>query len=227
MGFKLLYTNLAGPQGDFLVDPSATFEAGMLGGLQGTTDGNPTGLPQVILADSGTSPIGVIDDNKNTSFLATVVDEFVATTGNGGDPSTVNLNNANVISDTFGNDGVSNAILVSAVNGTASGTIAGNVSYSYTIPGKAGDDTTLASGKCTLWLQQGEYSTDVYEVADGGAAITYTVGETLFSSANAKLTNAPSAAGSGSTIVGYVTKAPSAGNPFMNFFLQNTPYRLA
>jgi len=209
MGFKLLYTNLAGPQGDFLVDPSLTFEAGQIGYLTSTTTGSPTGLPQVQVADDTTvnTVLGVIDDNKTTQFLATVQNEAVAT-GVG-----ITLAHANVISGTFAT-GTSNATVTSYVNGVADVTLAGTVSYSYIIPGKAGDDTTLASGKCTLWLQNGEYSTDVYEVASStGDLLAYGVGDRLYVSAEGKLTSV-----AGATVVGYVTKSPSAGNTYLNFY---------
>ena len=230
MSFKLLYTNERGAQGDFLVSPTLVAEAGMLGTLTGTSTGSPTGLPQVILAVSGSQIIGVIDENKTTQFIATVVNEVVNTTGTGGFNVTVNLNNANLVAGTFAT-GTAQAYLVSATNGTASGTVAGTVSYSYVIPGKAGDDTTLASGKCTLWLQEGEYATDVYEVANAtGGALGYNVGDKLYCSANSKLsTFAPAGAGgnaSGVTVAGYVTKSPSAGNPFLHFYLRNDPSRV-
>ncbi len=225
MAFKLLYTNERGAQGDFLVSPTLTAEAGMLGTIQGTTSGSPTGLPQVVLASSGSSIIGVIDENKTTQFLATVVNEFVNTTGGG---LTVNLNNANIVVGTFAL-GTADAVLTSATNGTVTGTTAGTVSYSYVIPGKAGDDTTLASGKATLWLQNGEYATDVYEVVDNsGDAQSYDVASKLYCSVNSKLTTVTDTVNaSGATVVGYVTKTPSAGNPFLHFYLQNDPYRLA
>ena len=112
--------------------------------------------------------------------------------------------------------------LFSYVNGAfaAATSDAGTADYSYIIPGKAGDDTTLASGKATLWLQSGEYATDVYEViapSDDGFSQTplaYTVGSALRSSANSKLTSG----GDPGQIVGFVTKAPSAGNPFLHFY---------
>ena len=220
MSFKLLYTNERGAQGDFLVSPTLIAEAGMLGTLQGTTSGSPTGLPQVILASGSAKLIGVIDENKTTQFLATVQNEVV---GTGVGAFSANLNNANVIAGTFAT-GTAVAFLTSATNGTVSGTIGGTVSYSYVIPGKAGDDTTLASGKATLWLQEGEYATDVYEVATvlGSGLQAYTVGNPLYCSANAKLTTVPAVSASGSTVVGYVTKTPSAGNPFLHFYLKNT-----
>lgn len=203
MAFKLLYTNLAGPQGDFLVDPAASFEAGQVGKL---VDSN--GLPQVALAAAAASGtlLGIIDDNKTSQFVATVVNEAVGT-------GTTLLNHANIVVGTFASSG-STTTLTSATNGAVTASADDLVSYSYYIPGKAGDDTTLASGKCTLWLQPGEYATDVYEVATSSSGvIAYAVGAQLYSSANSKLTTE-----AGNVVVGYVTKAPSAGNPFLNFY---------
>lgn len=219
MSFKLLYTNLAGPQGDFLVDPTVTFEAGQVGQLQGTS----TGLPQVTLGGTGTAAnqvFGIIDDNKTTQFLATVVGEVVPS-------GSANLNNANVVSGSLAITAIGNATAgntltsFSYVNGSFASATNGSgvtVNYSYVIPGKAGDDTTLASGKCTLWLQPGEYATDVYEVAAAGSTgtvISYVVGASLYSSANSKLTSTQPA---GATKLGFTTKAPSNGNPFLHFY---------
>lgn len=227
MAFKLLYTTERGAQGDFLVSPTLVAEAGMLGTLNGTTTGSPTGLPSVVLTTGTDALIGVIDENKTTQFLATVQNEFVNTTGSNSFVSTVNLNNANVVPGTFAT-GTAVAFLTSAANGTVTGTTAGTVSYSYVIPGKAGDDTTLASGKCTLWLQEGEYATDVYEVSTSTSGLqAYTVGTALFASANSKLTTVVSNLGTGNTLVGFVTKTPSAGNPFLNFYLKTQPSRRA
>ncbi len=224
MAFKLLYTTERGAQGDFLVSPTLVAEAGMLGTITSTTTGSPTGLPQVVLTTGTDALIGVIDENKTTQFIATVQTEYVNTTGGG---LTVNLNNANVVPGTFAT-GTAVAFLTSAANGTVTGTTAGTVSYSYVIPGKAGDDTTLASGKCTLWLQEGEYATDVYEVATVSSGLqAYAVGAPLYASANSKLTTVVSNLGTGNTLVGYVTKSPSAGNPFLNFYLKTQPSRRA
>jgi hypothetical protein len=205
MSFKLLYTNLAGPQGDFLVDPAITFEAGQLG----TITGNSAGLPVVELALSGNAVLGIIDDNKATQFLATVVAETVVT------GQTI-LNNANVVQRTFAVAAGASVTLDSATNGTIVVATGGTVSYSYYIPGKAGDDTTLASGKCTLWLQPGEYATDVYEVttASGSTPYAYTVSTALTTSSNSKIMEK----GAAGTLLGYVTKTPSAGNPFLHFY---------
>ena len=129
------------------------------------------------------------------------------------------LAHANVVTNTFGLQAGSSTpgiTLSSATNGTiagASGTA--SVNYSYVIPGKAGDDTTLGSGKCTLWIQAGEFATDIYETLTyGGAVQTYNVNASLYVSGNGKLTTE----NGGGVKVGYVTKSPSAANPFLNFY---------
>ena len=168
------------------------------------------------LAGTGNTVLGIIDDNKTTQFLATVNAEVVPS-------GSANLNNANVVSGTLvvtaGGASV-NVAGFSYTNGafaSATTSTGVTVNYSYVIPGKAGDDTTLASGKCTLWLQPGEYSTDIYEVATGtGTAVAYTVGGSLYTSANSKLTSVnPNSSG---TRIGFVTKVPTNGNPFLNFY---------
>jgi len=218
MSFKLLYTNLSGPQGDINVSAGLVAEAGMIGFI---TPNSTTGDPEVQLATSGTTGLlGVIDDNKTTSFSATVVNEVVAS-------GATALAHANIIaaSDSSVLASPSGTITLSSrTNGTIVVTnMAPNttttVSYSYVIPGKAGDDTTLASGKCTIWLQEGEYSTDVYELSNGVLISTYTVGTKLYVADNTygqqgRLTTRTI----GAQQVAYVTKAPTAGNPFLNFF---------
>lgn len=212
MAFKLLYENTASPQGDFLVDPNMVAEAGMIGVVSGTTTGSPTGLPLVMVAVSGsTGLLGIIDENKTTQFLASVNGEVVVS-------GQTTLAHANLVTATFGVQAGSStpAIIVSSlVNGTITG-VSGtaSVNYSYVIPGKAGDDTTLGSGKCTLWIQAGEFATDVYEtLSEASAVLAYGVNDALYVSANGKLTNRV-----GGQKVGYVTKAPSAANPFLNFY---------
>lgn len=215
MAFKLLYTTTSLPQGDFNVDSSLIAEAGMIGIVSGTT------VPTVFNAYSGsTGLVGIIDENKTTAFVANVVGETVAS-------GQTTLAHANLVStSTFSVEtGDSSLTVSSATNGTltaAPSALSGTttVSYSYYIPGKAGDDTTLASGKCTIWLTQGEYATDQYEVSTACPASSYTIGAKLYISnatgQKGKLTAvAPSAGCQG---VAYVTKSPTAGNPFLNFF---------
>ncbi len=219
MSFSLVYTNLAGPLGNINVSSDLTAEAGMIGYIAANAT---TGDPEVKLANSGTTGlIGIIDDNKTSSFTATVVNEVVVS-------GQTALAHANLVDDTvsLSNPGGSGSVSVtSQTNGTI--TVADidpndtscTVSYGYIIPGKAGDDTTLASGRCTIWLAEGEYATDVYEVASGVAASTYTVGTLLYVADDTygqqgRLTTRTI----GAQAVGRVTKAPTAGNPVMNFF---------
>ena len=211
MAFKLLYTNLAGPQGDFLVNSAAVFEAGMVGLVQGNSNGDP----EVIVALSGsTGLVGIIDDNKTTQFYAAVVAEVVVS-------GQTTLAHANLISSSF--SGTTGIALASATNGTVTNSLSpgatATANYSYVIPGKAGDDTTLGSGKCTLWLQEGEYATDIYEVSAVTGPANYTVGTALYTANNdygqaGRLTNR----NGGGPKVAYVTKTPTAGNPYMHFF---------
>jgi hypothetical protein len=217
MSFKLLYTNLSGPQGDINVSAGLVAEAGMFGFI---TPNATTGDPEVQLATSGTTGlVGIIDDNKTTSFSATAVNEVIAS-------GATALAHANIISSGVGAQLTSPSgtiILTSAVNGTitVSGLVPGStttVSYSYIIPGKAGDDTTLASGKCTIWLQEGEYSTDVYELAGNVVLSSYVVGASLYVADNINGQQGRLTTRVGQDKVAYVTKAPTAGNPFLNFF---------
>ncbi len=227
MSFKPLYTNVAGSQGDINVSASLVAEAGMVGNV---LPNGVTGDPEVVLADdSSTGILGIIDDNKTTTFSATIVDEIVAS------GQTV-LSHANVIaaSDTSHlATSVGTVVLTSRANGTI--TVTGVdpntpalVSYSYVIPGKAGDDSTLASGKCTICLQEGEYSTDVYELhGQGGGTVKaedYVVGAALkvASTLHGQQGRLSVRSGLSGPIVGYVTKQPTAGNPFMNFFFKPT-----
>lgn len=211
MAFKLLYTTTSLPQGDFNVDPTLVAEAGMIGYVNGTT------TPQVSLATSGIANLlGIIDENKTTAFAASVVDELVAS-------GQTTLAHANLVtSGTFATKSGYTALTVSsAANGTltAAPTSGTYVSYSYYIPGKAGDDTTLASGKCTIWLTQGEYATDVYEISSAALASSYTIGAPLYvSNFEGQIGRLTTASAGKLYPVAYVTKAPTAGNPFMHFF---------
>jgi hypothetical protein len=67
-----------------------------------------------------------------------------------------------------------------------------------------------------LWIQAGEFGTDIYETLGqqgGNAVLAYNVNDALYVSVNGKLTKEI-----GATVVGRVTKAPSAANPFLNFY---------
>jgi len=218
MAFNLVYTNLAGPLGDINVSAGLVAEAGMVGVISANAT---TGDPEVTLATSGTTGmLGIIDDNKTATFTATSVNEPVVSGQSA-------LRHANLVTTTvaYSNPGASGTVTVTnQTNGTI--TVAdvdpndteGTVSYGYIIAGKAGDDTTLASGKCTIWLAEGEYSTDVFELSSAVALSSYAVGtdlrvaDTTYGQEGRLTTR-----GAGS-VIGQVTKAPTAGNPVMNFF---------
>lgn len=219
--FKLLYTNLAGPLGDINVSASLVAEAGMIGQIAANAS---TGDPEVILYASGCAAtnklIGLIDDQKTSSFSATVVNEAVAS-------GATYLAHSNIIaaSDSAVLDSTGATVtLTSRVNGTIVATTGtASVSYSYVIPGKAGDDTTLASGKCTIWLQEGEYATDVFELGGAATLSSYAVGAPLYvaDAAYGQAGRLTSRSVDG-VIVAYVTKAPTAGNPVINFYKSNS-----
>lgn len=76
----------------------------------------------------------------------------------------------------------------------------------------------VASGKVTVMMGDGEYETDLYEtVTEGNLALatawSASLGLPLYVSDFGLLTTE----NTGSPIVGYVTKAPSTGNPFLGF----------
>jgi hypothetical protein len=85
--------------------------------------------------------------------------------------------------------------------------------------GSAYENTpTVASGKLTVMTSQGSYETDIYEtVKEAGGALdtawTASLGLALYVSNFGLLTTEST----GSIIVGYVTKAPSADNPLLGF----------
>jgi hypothetical protein len=226
--FKLIYSHVAGPQGNFNVNSAMTFEGGQVGVVSGTAAGDP----EVILAGSGsTGLLGMIDDDKETSFTAAVVDEVVVS-------GQTTVSKANIVNDgsvvafdsvNVGETGGGSVVMsvAQAVNGEITNTLTdgtANVSYSYVIPGKAGDDTTLASGRTTLWLAEGEYATDVYEIADGVAISSYSVNAPLYvaDDTNGQAGRLSSEDRSGTQqVVAYVTKAPTAGNTELHFFKVN------
>jgi hypothetical protein len=218
MAFNLIYTNLAGPLGDINVSAGLVAEAGQVGVI---VDNAVTGDPEVQLASSGTTGmLGIIDDNKTATFTATAVNETVVS----GQSALVHANLVQADGEDLSTD-QGTITIASAVNGTIVPAVLdpftpANVSYGYIIAGKAGDDTTLASGKCTIWLAEGEYSTDVFELASTVLLSSYTVGTDLYVADNTngqegRLTSNNTLGGPS---VATVTKAPTAGNPVMNFF---------
>ncbi len=80
----------------------------------------------------------------------------------------------------------------------------------------------VASGKLSYMRSMGSYETDIYETFDdatGLVALNYTAGDKLFVSKNGLLTNDAAVAAATLTVVGRVSKAPSATDPWMGFDL--------
>ena len=117
--------------------------------------------------------------------------------------------------------------MVAMMSGSYEVTIAGNAP---TVPAAIGiflndvvsspyeNTPTVASGKLTVMTGHGSYETDIYEtVQESGAALqvawSMSVGLPLYVSDFGLLTTE----NTGSIVVGYVTKAPSADNPFLGF----------
>lgn len=168
----------------FSVDPAAEFEPGMAAQLK--LFGN-----QVVCGVSdGTAPIGVIDDIKKNAFTSTSIDEvvivnvaLVATTGPTGKLITsvdvkTELENPNVIASSFitnpvdveliARNGVIKFLAGTELNFDSDGdgipdSIRTVVSYSYVVPNVPGDDSTMPSGRVTVWFNRILFQTDQFE----------------------------------------------------------------
>lgn len=214
------------PEGFWTVDFSSTFQAGMIGGLTVVAG------EVVITTANGIDvpPYGIIDDSKDTSFMRTVrddiviipVQEIIRVLDGDGDLTnaidvTGNLNNANIIASAFSSD---TDISLNTTNGTVTveaGTklnfdLDGDgildsfkivCSYAFRVSNIPGDDTTMASGKVTVWNARGTYMTDMYE-----PNVPYPLNATLFCSCNGKFTTTPPCEGSPG--VAMVTGPPSS-----------------
>lgn len=164
------------PNGLYAVDPTSTFEAGMIGGLL------RVGADIVVTVADGSTiqPIGILDDIKTEAFSAPVVDEviIIPTAVDVNNLSTVDsmgyLNEVNIVESSFVSD---TDVILNAKNGTITvpagtevnhsdnGTPAFQVtvSYRYQIADYPGEDTTLGSGQVTFHYERGFYQTDQYD----------------------------------------------------------------
>lgn len=154
----------------------------------------------------GTAPIGIIDDIKTNAFTAPSIDEVVIQSAVGvvsgsqlvaASDVTAVLKNANIMSSSFTTSIpveliAKNGVIIfpqgTALNFDADGdgtpdSIRAIVSYAYQVPGIPGDDTTLSSGRVTLWFGRGIYQTDQYETN-----VRYAVNMNLFVSEAGLLT---------------------------------------
>ena len=205
--------------------PSAIFEPGMLGQL--TLLGNNI----VCGVSDGTCPLGIIDDVNTTAFYAPSIDEIKIVQAVGQlvagkyisiTDLTVLLDNPNVQTNSFICDTEvylrerNGAVVIPAgteLNYNLSGganpdSIRIVCSYSYQVPGIAGDSSVQGSNRITIHFQRGIYATDKYEVNR-----VYPLNANLFvSSEGLFTTHQPTAT---HPAVGIVTGPPTSRNALL------------
>lgn len=184
------------------VDPTAEFEPGMIAQLK------LIGNNIVIGVSDGRAPMGILDDYKTRAFSAPSIDEEVIALApavimkNGVLVTAMDINwplqNPNIIPSSFITSPVD--VALNPRNGMitfpadtplnfdhgGSGTpdsIRTVVSYTYQIPNVPGEDTTMGSGKATVWFQRGIFQTDKYETNQ-----RYALNAVLFCSENGLMT---------------------------------------
>lgn len=196
----------------FPVDPSATFQPGQIAQLK------VTGNEIVCGVSDGTAPLGIIDDINTSAFTAPVKDEvvvvpLVGVVGPDGYNLVAAVNTekrlrfSNIVRSSFRAD-VEGLVLhdVNGVIEVPAGTplnydsdgdgikdsLRTVVDYVYRIPNVPGDNTTVGSGRMTIWFARGIFETDQYDTTQ-----RYVVNATLFVNEDGMLT----------------TKQPSASHP--------------
>ena len=215
----------------FPVHPSCEFLPGAFAQL--AVYGNQI----VATVSDGTAPIGIIDDIKTRAFSSISWDEpiIVPATGVAGPNNTLvtavdiktELRNPNIQPDSFVSIPVSvqliprNGVIIfpagTQLNYDDGGTgtpnaIKTNVRYSYQIPNIVGDNSTLGSGRVTVWFQRGIFATDQYDTS-----ASYPVNANLFVNECGLLTTKQSRAEIPS--IGLVTAPPNSMINSLEFLL--------
>ena len=202
MVFRIIQTGNSQPF-SFPVDPSPEFQPGQAAQL--TVMGNNV----VCGVSDGTAPIGIIDDVKTNAFNASAVDEVViagpiaGVPGPGGQLVTpvdvkTELANAGIDAASFVSDPVDvdlvprNGVVIflagTPLNLDADGdgipdSIRTVVSYVYQVPNVPGDDSTVGSGRVTVWFQRFIGQTDQFDTTQ-----RYPINANLFVGEDGKLT---------------------------------------
>lgn len=168
----------------FIVDPAAEFMSGSIAQL--TTMGNNI----VCGLSNGSAPIGIIDDVKTSSFWAPSIDEVVIAPLIAGVRNSANqlvtpndikveLRNPNVRADSFTSNvdvelnwrnGVITFLAGSVLNYDMDGdgtpdSLRAVVSYQYQIPNMPGDDSTIGSGRVSVWFMRGIFESDCFDTS--------------------------------------------------------------
>lgn len=207
------------------VDPTATFTSGMIAQLK------LIGNDIVAGVSDGTAPLGIIDDVRSSAFTQPVVDEIVII--GSPDPSLIrtdgynfynkvdfvqNLDNGGIVQSSFVAD--YEGLILNPINGiltlpkdsilnwdsTGDGkndSVKTICNYVYQVPNLPGDDTTIGSGRITIWFNRGIYATDQFDTLQ-----RYPINATLFVNEEGKLTTQQLTANHPG--VGIVVGSPSA-----------------
>lgn len=166
---------------DFIVDPSAEFQPGMISEL--TTIGNQV----MATVSSGTAPLGVIDAIKTKAFTQVAWNEviIVPAVGVAGPNNTLvtpieikaELRHAYVSPKSFistvdvaliSTNGVIAFLAGTPLNFDPTGlgyptAIRTICNYTYQVPNISGDDSTLGSNKIAIWYSRLFFQTDMFE----------------------------------------------------------------
>jgi len=204
-------------------DPTANFIAGMDAKLEADSSGNPV---LKVAGASDTNLIGIFFCHKNVNFYQTIVDEEQTF---GDSPNTsivVYLDHANLksgsvkVTDENGSAYTETTdYTVNLTNGvitrTTTGSIAADetvlISYMYEDPNLTGLDQTAGSGLAATLEDPGEIATLIYDTSK-----SYTLMGNLYANANGYLTST----NGGGSVVGKVTKVPTADDPELRYKLQ-------
>lgn len=187
------------------LDPSGVFEAGMIGELR------QIGNDIVCGVSCGLTPLGILDDTRTRAFIQPQIDEevifspaLIGTPGVGpaGEPVTTHdvmaeLQHPSIVKGSFvsnypvflnSNNGTiripaGSDLNYASVPGGSLDSIRVIVSYSFQVPDLPGDDTTIGSGRVTIWVMRGVFSTDIYDTTQ-----SYPLNAPLFVGLDGKLT---------------------------------------
>lgn len=193
MSLRLIQYGKALPA-SFPCDPSVEFQPGMLAQL--TTVGNQV----MATVSNGLAPIGIIDEIRTKSFTAVSWNETIilpvtgVSSGSGlvlSEDKMTTLKNPNIVSSSFistvecelnATNGVITFLAGTPLNfdidrdGTMDA-IRAIVNYTYHVPNVPGDDSTLGSGRMTVWYDRMIIQTDQFETNR-----TYPINAPLFCS---------------------------------------------
>lgn len=223
---KIIHHGNSSPT-DFICDPSATFQPGQVAEL--TVIGNQV----MATVSNGTAPIGVIDDIRtkaftNISWNETIIVQVPSVLNPSGQLVTsvdvkTELRKPNIQKSSF----VSTVkCTLNAINGvitflagtplnidiSGGGTFDGIkaiVNYTYQVGNIPGDDSTLGSGRVTVWYERMFMATDQYETNQ-----QYPVRANLFvSEVGLFTTRKPSSL---HPCIALVTGPPSSTNPYLS-----------